>query len=530
MHNKKVLILGLLISFSITAQADNRKDIPVIIQALNTVLDTYATNDPLIWQNHQTGNYGEIVATSEIVSNCRNYKRTWVFDSGVDTYQGKACKNADGVWKPDSESKLKREPLTAQNDPLKIASLRAKDAQEQEARLKMLEQERLAEQRRLAEEERKREIERFEQEARLKKLEQERLAEKRRLAEEVRKREMAQDEANRIAAEKEKARLEAERLKREQASLAAEEARQSEKNIKLLTNLAIIIGAIVALVFFALLLKKLINTFLSSDYLKQHKAFSSLLKNNPKPKEMYRFLHEAQSIKRGSGYEALGSLCLLEEKIEDTLSQLCERVEVKPINYPSCQELCSLIEGDLKLYQSAAQALYGQPLAGILLMHRSSTKKWADGIKQEVISQAKEIINLFRPIGLSAEIEKLKPELDKRKQYLDSLPLDKHLDIFLERESEVTGFDEASAQPLSDLFIMLSKVMGRTNMPDIDLLADIPDDVARINQITTIVGIYNDKILAVEGDESLEENDKAESAEYLKRLRERDIAMLEGEI
>lgn len=519
------------------AFADTKDDLPTIIQTVNTVLETYPTGKSLIWQNHQTGNYGEVTATSRADSNCRTYKRTWVFDDGVDTYEGKACLNDKGIWKTTSEQKTKREPLADHNDPLKIASRKAEEKRRQaeieaeraeRLRLAKIQAETEAAARAKAEEERLAAEalatkEAAEREAEFKKLEQAQLEAKRRLAEEEKQKQLAKIEAEKIAAEKEKTRLEAERIQQEREELEAAEARRKREEREKSLELA---KAALGLMLFL----GVVAAYFRSDWKRQREKFASLIKGNPDPKTMLRFLSEAKTLKREAGFDTLGSLCVLEERIEDALEKLTKQLSLGAPNLVSCTEMADSIRSDVSLYRMAGNQLSGQQLCRTNAANRGLVTKWRESVAQEVNAHADRLDKTLAPVPLATEIERLTPELDKRKQYLGSLPLDKHLDIFLDREEEASAFDEAASEPLSTLYEELRKTLAKTNLPDINMLADIPDDLARINQIKEIVDLYNDKINAVQKDGSLEAEDKEDSQEYLKRLRERDIAMLEGEM
>ena len=93
------------------AEKDSFTDLAHILMALNAALETSPSGTKTKWENPSTGHHGVIIpspafktSTGEI---CRDFERTWVLAGGrVATYQGTACRQANGVWKIREEAQV----------------------------------------------------------------------------------------------------------------------------------------------------------------------------------------------------------------------------------------------------------------------------------------------------------------------------------------------------------------------------------------------------------------------------------------
>ena len=546
-----LLLLGGLIWITNPSFANTKKDIPVILQTLNTVMETHATRKGLIWQNHGTGNYGEIIPLTKKQNKCRDYQRTWVFDEGIDTYAGTACLNENGIWKPTREKKTGRSPLTAKNDPLLIVSRRvevekwaaeekrkaerqAKERAKREAaeRVQQLvlakiqaEADKARQKTRLAAEAREARLaaERKEQQE---KHELQRLATAKKLAEEQKLKEALRLKANRAAKAaakaKTKAKLKAERLRKE--TLARETA-EREAAAKRRREYFVIGGGLASV----LILIGLIRLFFRSQFWVERRALRQHLRNHSDAKTLYYFLLDTKTLPLKNGFAALAYLCFEEEQLEDESQALTARLSESPECLRSSQDAAESLFQHLINYQQAATLLSSRVLCQSWLVRQPLLRQWVEGVQETVVLISERLEKRVMAVQLFANITLLEPEIENRNLYLSGLPLDQHLDRFLSRSDEFSRLDADAIKRYTPFLSTLENTLARTNLPPIGDLADIANDLSRINEIKTILDLYNVKIDAIDQDMALDEDDKVESVEYLKRLRERDIAMLEGE-
>lgn len=94
------------------AVANTEQDLPFIRQALQDALSAPAVGNETKWQNPQTGNFGGIragpLSQGSDGSDCRTYTRTWFFNSGLTTHQGRACQDNRGAWRVQQETHVSR--------------------------------------------------------------------------------------------------------------------------------------------------------------------------------------------------------------------------------------------------------------------------------------------------------------------------------------------------------------------------------------------------------------------------------------
>ena len=469
-----------------------RKDLPIIMQTLNTVMSEYKKGSSLIWQNHATGHYGEITPTSALNSRCRTYDRTWVFAGGVDFYRGRACLNND-VWKPVSESKLRREPLNANNDPLLIASRQAKADRETEAAI----------QRELA----------------LEKLKQQKLLEDR-LAIERQQALLKANQKAKVAAAKKEA-----QIKAQETARRLQERLERQRRSEILKAVSIALG-ILALIIFSFLRWQ---RFLKSPYWLERQGLKELFNDNAPYKAIYFYYQKTTTLKFEKSFDLLGSLCIYEDKLSTLNKTLLDYLnQSNPDRSETHRQTCAISEM-LERLGVLSQALIDCPLYTRLGFKSRTHKAWASqqaSLVQRIQSQFKSPIHV---LSLQSNIQQLEPELQNRRKFIANMTLDDHLKSAMDRSDEWVRVNSKHKPNLETLVNALTQNLAKTTLPPVSELSDVPEDLFRINQIKTIIDLYNQKLADVDNDASIDEEEREDNLDYMKRLRERDIAMLEGE-
>lgn len=118
---------------------------------------------------------------------------------------------------------------------------------------------------------------------------------------------------------------------------------------------------------------------------------------------------------------------------------------------------------------------------------------------------------------------------EAKKIALKEFPFTDHLEGCIQRIGEVT--EEQLKGTLHTRMVKAYKAiedtLKRFKLVPVEKLALIPQDVERLNQIEAILDMYDEKIRKVRKDDSLAEEEREDKIEYWKRLRDRDIAMIE---
>jgi surface antigen len=91
-------VIGSEIGRSLDAQ-DRRRAANAEYEAL----ENSRIGSPVVWQNPDNGNYGEVTPTRTYQRNnlqCREYTHTIYIDGRPETARGTACRQPDGSWRP----------------------------------------------------------------------------------------------------------------------------------------------------------------------------------------------------------------------------------------------------------------------------------------------------------------------------------------------------------------------------------------------------------------------------------------------
>ncbi|MEM7241241.1 MAG: hypothetical protein AAF429_03550 [Pseudomonadota bacterium] len=132
------------------------------------------------------------------------------------------------------------------------------------------------------------------------------------------------------------------------------------------------------------------------------------------------------------------------------------------------------------------------------------SERFTDNHELEVaINRAKPMFNGSIPV--EAHLTGLKDRLDKAK--LD----------------EVVGKNQGE---LVNLYRSIHDAFEKHKLIDIHRLAAIPADVDRVNQIETIIDLYNLKISRTKADKNLSKAEKDRKLQAMEHLMEQDIAAL----
>lgn len=119
---------------------------------------------------------------------------------------------------------------------------------------------------------------------------------------------------------------------------------------------------------------------------------------------------------------------------------------------------------------------------------------------------------------------------EKKKIAQQNFPLTVHLEGCMNKMQDVTE-EELKGSTLHTRMVQVYKAIQDTlahfKLTPADKLALVPKDVERLNQIEVVLDLYDEKIRRVRKDTVLDEIERAEKIEYWKRLRDRDIALIE---
>lgn len=154
--------------------------------------------------------------------------------------------------------------------------------------------------------------------------------------------------------------------------------------------------------------------------------------------------------------------------------------------------------------------------------------------QQEVSSlkdEHKSELGRFAAELASARDQKRQQELTLEKQLkLKDFPLADHFKPFMDK-LKATKTDEIEGlthTQFMELYIALEETFKRNNRLPLSRLAEIPDEVRRVNKIETLIDLYAKKMQKVRADSSLDEEDRDHKISNWERIMERDIAELEG--
>ena len=121
--------------------------------------------------------------------------------------------------------------------------------------------------------------------------------------------------------------------------------------------------------------------------------------------------------------------------------------------------------------------------------------------------------------------------LDRARAMFDgTTPVQMHLSGLKDR-LDVAGLDEmiGENQPeLVEVYRAIHDAFERHDLIEIHRLAGIPKDVNRINQIETIVDLYNLKLSRTRKDTSLSDEERERKIQALEHLMEKDVEALGG--
>jgi len=114
-----------------------------------------------------------------------------------------------------------------------------------------------------------------------------------------------------------------------------------------------------------------------------------------------------------------------------------------------------------------------------------------------------------------------------------TLPIEAHVAAFknfLETEAKIEDLIGENQGEMVQLYKAMHDAFDRKGLIAINKLATVPKDVHRINQIETIIDLYNLKISRTEKDKKLDDNSKARKIQSLNQLMAKDIEALGGAI
>ena len=121
-------------------------------------------------------------------------------------------------------------------------------------------------------------------------------------------------------------------------------------------------------------------------------------------------------------------------------------------------------------------------------------------------------------------LEEIARQNDQRQYSLERL-LPQFADVLEQADTP----DESLQSQLVELYCILRAAFWENRFFDLIASDNRTDDVKRVDQVKTLMDIYTSKIKDIKSDSDLSERNQMDSAEYLRRLRERDVALLEGE-
>lgn len=112
---------------------------------------------------------------------------------------------------------------------------------------------------------------------------------------------------------------------------------------------------------------------------------------------------------------------------------------------------------------------------------------------------------------------------------LNQFPLSDHFGPFMEKlkSTDSDQIEGLTHTQFMELYIALEETFKRNNRLPLSRLADIPEDVRRVNQIETLIDLYGKKMQRVRADDSLDEEDRDHKIANWERMMERDISKLE---
>lgn len=132
-------------------------------------------------------------------------------------------------------------------------------------------------------------------------------------------------------------------------------------------------------------------------------------------------------------------------------------------------------------------------------------------------------------------IEAIESLINEQRETLErlvaaELPLEAHILAFKKsleccQLEDLLGDNQAE---LVELYKALFETFDRNGLVDINRLATVPKDVHRINQIETIIDLYNLKIDRTQNDTSMSDEVRERKVQALQHLMEKDIDALGG--
>jgi len=171
-------------------------------------------------------------------------------------------------------------------------------------------------------------------------------------------------------------------------------------------------------------------------------------------------------------------------------------------------------------------------LAGGLWYIRSQVMqafvKWEDAYSAQELElevQYGVVKNLYEKISI---LEEGSSQTDSN---IQSVSVDTHLDIITEKiahASNIVVKGEMHTKFVS-LYAVLRDASLKNNSIPLEKLANVSEDVKRINQMETIIDMYTNKINQAKNDETLDEEMRDTKVSNWERLMERDIARLEAD-
>lgn len=117
-----LLAMGLVLSAGpSTGEEDTFADLPHILNALNTALESSPSGVQVPWENPSTGHHGVITPSQAFETEsgqvCREFERTWVFSGSTTAYKGTACRQPTGLWQIREESQVSYAAVTRRPEP-----------------------------------------------------------------------------------------------------------------------------------------------------------------------------------------------------------------------------------------------------------------------------------------------------------------------------------------------------------------------------------------------------------------------------
>ncbi len=146
------------------------------------------------------------------------------------------------------------------------------------------------------------------------------------------------------------------------------------------------------------------------------------------------------------------------------------------------------------------------------------------------------VLNAFAHDGES--VDRLVQRLNEEKRSLEEIgrqnknhvyPLAEHSEAFCTSLDQLKKIEEEKQTKMVLIYRALRMGFWNRGAFSIAPKSNRSEDVMRIDQIKTLIDLYNVKIKDMREDKRLDEANREDSMEYMKRLRERDVALLEGE-